>query len=200
MIKNCKQCNINFKTRRSISKFCDVSCYIEYQKDNLIFSKKRIGKISTSQTRIKQSKSMKSFFITNQEAREIKRKYALNNGVGKWMKGRKLPLDTRIKMSTAFSGQNHWNWQGGKNSESEKIRKSFKYREWRKNVFTRDNWTCQDCHIRGFKLHAHHLLPFSQFPNERLSLKNGVTLCDKCHLQRHTKKVFSTQVNNTKVL
>lgn len=61
------------------------------------------------------------------------------------------------------------------------------YREWREAVFARDNWTCQDCGVRGGRLNAHHVFPFAQFPEHRLEIWNGVTLCNECHWNTHRR-------------
>lgn len=66
------------------------------------------------------------------------------------------------------------------------IRMSKSYTEWRKKVFERDNHTCQNCEARSKKgnriiLNADHILPFSTFPQERLNVANGRTLCVPCH-------------------
>lgn len=53
--------------------------------------------------------------------------------------------------------------------------------QWRKDVFERDNYTCQFCGIRGAKLEADHIKPFAYFPELRYKLSNGRTLCRKCH-------------------
>ena len=56
-----------------------------------------------------------------------------------------------------------------------------KYRQWRSDVFSRDNWTCQTCGIRGVYLEAHHIKSWARYPELRLDLQNGATLCRECH-------------------
>ncbi|OGZ73880.1 MAG: hypothetical protein A2908_00835 [Candidatus Staskawiczbacteria bacterium RIFCSPLOWO2_01_FULL_38_12b] len=91
-------------------------------------------------------------------------------------------------------GKNHGLWKGGVTPENEKIRKSLDYIIWRKVVFSRDNWTCQKCKIRGGKIHSHHIHNFADFSNLRTSINNGITLCKNCHKDFH--KVFG--LKNTK--
>lgn len=73
------------------------------------------------------------------------------------------------------------NWQGGLTSVSERLRKTSAYAIWRTHVFTRDDYTCQSCGERGGRLHADHELPFALFPELRLEILNGRTLCVPCH-------------------
>ena len=70
-------------------------------------------------------------------------------------------------------------------SEKTAIRRSGKYNEWRKAVFERDDYTCQSCGQHGGILNAHHIKPFSQYPNDRLDINNGITLCKECHRLLH---------------
>ena len=60
---------------------------------------------------------------------------------------------------------------------------SFEYRNWRKAVFERDNYTCQNifCGKRGGYLEAHHIRSYAEHPELRLEISNGVTLCRSCH-------------------
>ena len=60
------------------------------------------------------------------------------------------------------------------------------YRKWRKDVFTRDNYTCQDCGLRGVRLHADHIKPYALFPELIFVLENGRTLCAPCHYKTPT--------------
>lgn len=87
----------------------------------------------------------------------------------------------------AFARQeNHYNWQGGITKISVSIRNSFPYKQWRKSVFERDKYTCQECGQVGGKLEADHIKPFAYFPESRLSLENGRTLCHQCHKKTDT--------------
>lgn len=86
-------------------------------------------------------------------------------------------------------GANTPNWRGGVTAIHYGVRKSFVYKDWRKAVFERDNYTCQDCGGRGGKLHAHHVKSFSKHPDLRLEVSNGVTLCRACHQKHHKQKL-----------
>lgn len=70
----------------------------------------------------------------------------------------------------------------GKTTEAFRLRTSKKYAEWRKAVFKRDNYTCQECGIVGGTLNADHIKRFADYPELRLNVDNGRTLCVPCHL------------------
>jgi hypothetical protein len=83
-------------------------------------------------------------------------------------------------------GENHWNWKGGVSSENDTIRDSLEYQTWRRAVYERDNYTCQECGIRpgcgkAVYLHAHHIKSFALHVELRLDINNGQTLCEHCH-------------------
>ncbi len=85
------------------------------------------------------------------------------------------------------SGIKNWNWKGGSSFNlPHSYRFSTEYKNWRKAIFERDNYTCQICGIRPAKgnsvvLNADHIKPQSLFPELRYELNNGRTLCKSCH-------------------
>lgn len=117
-----------------------------------------------------------------------------------WNKGKRMSKEWKQKLREAklknpvrywkgkhtTRGKNHWNWQGGKTSEREKLRKSTEYKLWRKSVFERDNYTCKFCGERGGKLEADHIKPWALFPELRFAIDNGRTLCKSCHRKTDT--------------
>ena len=85
-----------------------------------------------------------------------------------------------------IQGINNPFWKGGKVTEQAKIRGSLEYKAWRLDVFERDAFTCQICgDDQGCYLNAHHLRSFARFPELRLDINNGVTLCTECHQGFH---------------
>ena len=97
-----------------------------------------------------------------------------------------LPLWRKIQNSECQKGSKNHNWQGGITPKNQAIRNSLAYKNWRQSVFLRDNWTCQLCNKRGCALHADHIKPFSLFPELRLEVSNGRTLCIDCHKNTDT--------------
>lgn len=101
-----------------------------------------------------------------------------------WNKGIPWSEDTKKKIGLASlgrTGELSGNWRGGITPKNKQIRASIELRLWRESVFSRDNWTCQDCGIKGVTMNAHHIKSFSKYPELRSSIENGKTLCVPCH-------------------
>ncbi len=136
---------------------------------------------------------------------ETKRKISISRlGDKNWMK--------RPEVKIKISGSRSNLWQGGKALFHKLIKVSGEYITWRKKVFKRDNYTCQDCGKWGGRLHPHHIKPFAKILRDflheynqfslvddketlvRLSftykpfweVSNGKTLCKDCHKQTPT--------------
>jgi hypothetical protein len=83
-------------------------------------------------------------------------------------------------------GAGNSNWKGGIYPINLLIRSSKEYKDWRKSVFERDNYTCVECGGHGMTLNADHIKPFAYFPELRLVIENGRTLCVPCHKKTDT--------------
>lgn len=157
-----------------------------------------------------------------------------------WNKGKKLSEEHRKKLSLAhkylpgsFTGKHHTQetkekiriaksgpksnlWKGGVSKLSALIRASFKYRQWRSDVFTRDNFTCQGCGIQSGCGHtvyfeAHHIKSLSEIIKtnniktledalnceELWNINNGETLCLDCHKLTDNYAVKGRKTLNT---
>ena len=100
--------------------------------------------------------------------------------------GKHHSLESRKKISARRLGIEIDAWTDFSKPESDRIRGSVEYQNWRKSVFYRDNFTCQICHRRGVELHADHVKPFATNVDLRLDVDNGRTLCVKCHRNTST--------------
>ena len=68
-----------------------------------------------------------------------------------------------------------------KNRSLIKTRPRYENYEWKRIVMDSQKYTCQECGKRGVYLEAHHKKKFSDFPELRFDLNNGITLCRICH-------------------
>jgi len=109
----------------------------------------------------------------------LKGKTAWNKGItGAMSEENRKKISERNR---ARVGEKAPNWRGGKTSPNQRIRGSAEYKEWRERVFARDNYACKMCKAEGVYLHAHHVRRFSRYPETRLDVENGITLCSGCH-------------------
>jgi len=131
----------------------------------------------------------------------LKKRYATGELINS-MKGKKRPDNIVRNKKRNQKGANNGNWKGDKAITPlvMRIRMCWKYRQWRSDVFERDNYTCQECGQIGGKLNADHLKPFSHIIKdnnittfeeginceELWNVNNGRTLCFDCHIKTNT--------------
>jgi hypothetical protein len=166
---------------------------------------KATGRLHSEETKIKMSK----VFSGRKHSLESKLRISKSLlGRLAWNKGKSWVTDEMKKYIGSFHrGENNINWKGGITPLYSLIRGLTENKNWIKEVFRKDNYTCQECFVKGGNLEAHHikefslifrefLLEYSQFsPIEdketllRLAgsykpfwiVANGKTLCKKCH-------------------
>lgn len=143
-----------------------------------------MGRIGGKEKSVKLSNYFKGRTITQEHRDKISAS----------LSGRKRTAEERKNMSNGHSGkkrpyctgENNYFWKGGVTEKNKSIRTSLEYRQWRKKVYERDNYTCQMCGVRGLQLNADHIKPFAYYPELRFSMDNGRTLCVDCHKKTST--------------
>jgi len=123
---------------------------------------------------------------------ETKQKIKEHNS--KFWLGKKRSKETVKKISDSLRGKvgkEARNWQGGITTENKKARQTLEYMIWRNEVYKRDHYTCRICGKKctAKTIVAHHLKLFSEFPELRYSVDNGIVLCRSCHGKIHSKKI-----------
>lgn len=103
-----------------------------------------------------------------------------------------------------------------KKGEWQNINRAFRFtskmKQWKKDVFKRDNWTCQKCGDRNgngkaIYLHAHHIVSLAELIASYTDIEekfkkddytvlhddffydiyNGICYCDSCHREEHKR-------------
>lgn len=160
------------------------------------------GKHHTEETKLKLSERI----VSDDTKLKISKNHADFSGANNPFFGKhhteetkKLLSDTNVGVSAGkknpmygvhLSGPLHWNWQGGITPIITAVRNSQAYKNWREQVFKRDDYTCRICNVRGGDIHAHHIYPVRDTKNSLLiyAIDNGITLCEGCHKETFGKE------------
>ena len=166
----CQQCGIDFKSYSPNRKFCSIACKVDSERCEMV----------------------------DLVCENCGVMYSIHPSAKKWhdLRGYKLDFCSNECQYKYYSGENSPQWiedRGKLKNPNNSIRWSSDMIKWRKDVFGRDNWTCQECGGRSMKghpiiLNAHHIKPFAKFPEDRFDLDNGITLCVECHKKIHQIK------------
>jgi len=79
-----------------------------------------------------------------------------------------------------------------KDRHYKRARWTSEYADWHNICLKRDWYHCQLCGSK-IKLEIHHIKSYKDYPEERISIDNGITLCKKCHLWIHNINVLNQQ-------
>ena len=106
----------------------------------------------------------------------------------------KKSLKSALRKKRNQFGDKNPCWRNGRSSLSQKIRRNYKYRLWKSDVLSRDEFTCQLCeHTENLEVdHVKSLATIIDeykiktieeaiICEELWNINNGRTLCDVCH-------------------
>ena len=182
MEKQCKTCGSKFTKKVNVSKkkwetmmYCSKSCVNKNRRHT------QRGPLSEER---------------KQHLSNLLKGRCCNTGRTHIKKGQRLSPETEFKKGMVsynkgkpnprFQGANNPKWKGGITPEHLRVRWSTEMKNWRKQIFERDNYTCQLCGKHGGNLNADHIKPFALYPELRFDLSNGRTLCVSCHRNTDT--------------
>lgn len=198
--------------KRNKHNFCNKECYYKWKigEKNHNYIRRKKDYIMTEEHRKNISNGKKGVKFTKEHRNNISRsnigkpgywlgKKRSREDIAKFRKshlGKKQSDEIRLKRMKSISGSNNYNWKGGLTSVVRQVRRCFKYRQWRSDIFTRDGFICVLCGKKSNWIEAdHYPKSFSDIfyrnkiktieesleCEEFWDINNGRTLCFKCH-------------------
>lgn len=180
-IRFCGNCNkqmlYNKIHKRTNKKFCCFDCSQAFRKKGISethrqnISKAKVNKPLSEYHKLRLSQAKKGKPILHL----LKNKEEVRKKISKALLGKPQPWNR---------GVNHPNYKDGGIGYSERVQAMGKleYKNWRREVFKRDNYTCQICGGKG-RIEADHIKSWRDYPELRYDLNNGRTLCKSCHIK-----------------
>lgn len=133
----------------------------------------------------------KTSFLGRKHSKESNEKNRLSHLGRKYSKEHREAISKALKgKNYGRIGENHPRWIKDRTKlVKRQERNDSAYYAWRREVWLRDNFKCKianpDC--LG-KIVAHHILPWSKFPELRYQINNGITLCQAHHPRKRAEE------------
>lgn len=166
--KECVRCNVDFTTYHSKQKYCSRECSDVSDKTNTTQCDNCLClfELFDSTLKWKQLRN-KGNSIKNYCSTACYKQHYVGHLTPNWIEDR-----SQIK------------------NEDKSIRASKQMSEWRKRVFERDQYTCQECNRKGTYIQAHHIVPYNSDMSLIFEPTNGITLCIGCHRKTFKKEAL----------
>ena len=161
--------------------FCSTKCMHDFQSVNWKGENSPLYK----KVKCKCDNCNKEIVVSNYSYTKNKHNFCSVECMGEWRVGK-------------FCGENSPKWNSNLTEEERiKGRNIEGYNDFIKDVYKRDNYTCQCCGIagNGHNLNAHHIYSYSKYKDLRTDINNGITLCEDCHKEFHKEYGYG---DNTK--
>lgn len=178
----CEHCETLFSVvpaRQKSAKFCSVKCRADWRKEHFVGEAN--PRWVADQVREKHCEYCGDLF--QQGATPL----------STFLKQKFCSVECRKVGQVYLSGEQRWNWTGGRKKRSNK------HAKWARDVISRDKATCQKCGATDIELHAHHIKPYKDYPELRFDKENGITVCCKCHWDIHSVDIANA-VNSGEAL
>ncbi len=222
IVKHCEVCGAKFtavpsQIKMGKGRYCSKKCFDKvpkkphcgFQKGHKFWDHPNVRKVWIERKGIIPKAAFKKGFTPWNKGKYGIYSNEYRKKMSESRKGKHYSPNTEFKSTNI--GKNAPSWKGGITDLHDWIRTLSEYKEWRKAVFQRDNYTCQKCGEKR-NIHAHHKKTFSKMLFEflkqydqfspiedketlvRLATKyepfwdinNGQTLCKKCHKKTGT--------------
>lgn len=178
----CRSCKYELSKKTKVCKVCG-KVYKTQRKNQICCSNDCASKLRITQINTKCDYCGKEYTVKKSRYENLEHHFCSRSCTGKWQ-------------SENLSGENNPLWNPNLTDEERK-RLQPEYRNWRNEVFKRDNYTCQCCgDNKGGNLNAHHLNGYGWDKERRTDINNGITLCIECHKEFH--HIYGTKHNTKK--
>lgn len=209
-LKICKTCGRLFKPKDKTNNYCNRKCYnvavskrmklnnpmknpeiaekLKGEKNGM-FGVRLTGELNGNwqggKIKCECDYCHKEIYVDKKRCKTCKKHFCNAECMGKWRKEN-------------WQGENSTRYNANITDEERKNKRQYQlYYDFIKEVYERDNYTCQCCNDdSGGNLNAHHLNGYNWDKEHRTDINNGITLCEECHREFH--KIYGYGNNTIK--